>query len=286
MNADVVVLMIYPGNDFVSQKYEPEGPLPWVAERPEPSIVGNVAPHLDWQIVNRLRLSEIARGNGGSPDEWSIMTAIMEKPRTERAELIAQYLKKYYFPDKDVAEMKAILSRNDGSYWTLFERTKDELLAGWEPAGVVRFETGEDPVPRNEAEAEKMVDPEKVDATASWIEAVERLTKARGMKLLIAVAPMASVDTAYADFYKPWPRYFSWNIQAEAYKRRLLDKLRHEGLRPLDLGEDLNGIPDTYRLTDGHWTARGTSIVARRVAAELVKLRNDGPAEGASVSHP
>ena len=38
---------------------------------------------------------------------------------------------------------------------------------------------------------------------------------------------------------------------------------------------DLAGVPGTYRLTDGHWTERGTEIVAARVARELMKMRRN-----------
>ena len=45
------------------------------------------------------------------------------------------------------------------------------------------------------------------------------------------------------------------------------------GVPFFDLRDELDGIPGTYRLTDGHWTERGTEIVAARVARELAKLR-------------
>jgi hypothetical protein len=52
-------------------------------------------------------------------------------------------------------------------------------------------------------------------------------------------------------------------------------KLRQTAVPFFDLREDLGGVPGTYRLTDGHWTERGTEIVAGRVSRELMKLRRN-----------
>ena len=37
--------------------------------------------------------------------------------------------------------------------------------------------------------------------------------------------------------------------------------------------DDLRGLRGTYRVSDGHWTEFGTAIAAKRLAAELLKLR-------------
>jgi hypothetical protein len=268
--------MFYPGNDFIPDKYSPTSPLPFVAERPEPSVLGGLAPHLTWQIVNRLGLSEIARGNTGAKDEYNIMLEVMKKPRAERAALIAKYLKKYYFPDKSEVAMREILSRNGGSFWQPFERKDDkaEQLAGWIPAGVVRFEASTERVPMDAAEAEKMTDSEDIVPALSWLIATKKLAASKGIKLMIAVAPMGSIDPSYVEFWKPWPRYYSWSLRQEVNRRRLLASLPAQGLKPVDLEQDLEGVRGAYRLTDGHWSALGTSIVARRIADELMKLRD------------
>lgn len=276
LHPDAILLMFYPGNDFVKERFSPASALPFIAERPEPSLLGGIAPHLTWQIVDRLGLSEIARGNTGAKDEYNIMLDVMKKPRAERAAPVAAYLKKYYFPDKDEATMREILSRNDGSFWQPFDRTDDkaEQLAGWIPAGVIRFETSPKKMPRDAAEAERMADPKEIEPALSWLIATEKLTASKGIKLVIAVAPMGAVDPSYADFWKPWPRYYSWSLHQEVNRRRLLAALRSQGLAPIDLAADLEGVRGTYRLTDGHWTALGTSIAAKRIAAELIKVRD------------
>lgn len=280
LHPDAILLMFYPGNDFIEESFSPEATLPFIAERPEPSLLGDIAPHLTWQIVDRLGLSEIGRGVAGPKDEYNIMLEVMKKPRSERAALIATYLKKYYFPDKDETVMREILSRNDGSFWAPFERTDDkaEQLAGWIPAGVVRFETNSKKMPRNAVEAERLTDPTEIEPALSWLIATDELTKSKGIKLVIAVAPMASVDPSYVAFWKPWPHYLGWSLHEEVNRRRFLAALRSRGLAPIDLAEDLTGVDGTYRLADGHWTALGTSIVAKRIATELIKVRGQLPA--------
>jgi len=51
--------------------------------------------------------------------------------------------------------------------------------------------------------------------------------------------------------------------------------LRQTGVPFIDLRDDLNGVPGTYRLTDGHWTELGTRLVANRVSRELLKMQKD-----------
>src|SRR5215217_6539263 len=47
------------------------------------------------------------------------------------------------------------------------------------------------------------------------------------------------------------------------------------GLQVLDLREVLDGVRGTYRLTDGHWTDRGTQLSAQRMADALWSARHD-----------
>ncbi|WP_085935927.1 hypothetical protein [Enhydrobacter aerosaccus] len=275
LRPDAILLMFYPGNDFVTEGFSAQPHLPFVAERPLPSLLGGVAPHLTWQIVNRLGLSEIAGGNKGADNEYHVMTDAMKKSRAERTPLVAAYMKKQYFPDMSQALIESVLSRNDGSFWQPFERTDDkaEMLTGWLVASLIKWETGSQPLPHDAAEAEHMVEPRRIEATLSWLVALDDLAKAKGIKLIIAVAPMGSVDPAYVDFWRPWPRYYSWNLRQEANRRHLVAALRAKGFAPIDLEEDMNGIDGTYRLSDGHWTALGTAVVARRVGDDLLKWR-------------
>jgi hypothetical protein len=53
---------------------------------------------------------------------------------------------------------------------------------------------------------------------------------------------------------------------------RLATGLAKNGLRYVDLRENLANIPGTYRKLDGHWSQKGEAIVADRVALELRSL--------------
>ena len=86
---------------------------------------------------------------------------------------------------------------------------------------------------------------------------------------------MGSVDPSYVEFWKPWPRYYGWSVRQTVERGLLLDALQRRGISAIDLAQDLDGIRGTYRLTDGHWTALGTSVVAKRVAHELVRVRDE-----------
>ncbi|WIM09522.1 hypothetical protein [Enhydrobacter sp.] len=275
LEPDAILELVYPGNDFVRDRFSPWSIPPLVAERPEPSLLGAVAPHLDWLIVNRLGLSEFGRGNKPIPDEFDILNDVLQKPRDQRAGLLADYLGKNYFPGKSRETMREILGRGGDAFWAAFEHRKQdpEFLQGWLLASMIDWETGTWPVPHDSAEADRMVDMSEVDSTSSWLLAADRLATANGVRFLLAVAPMGSVDPRFAAFWQPWPRFYSINLARDAARRRLLAELRRKGLQPIDLEEDLKGVSGTYRLTDGHWTQRGTEIVAKRIADELAEAR-------------
>jgi hypothetical protein len=114
-----------------------------------------------------------------------------------------------------------------------------------------------------------------VDETLSWLVAADRVAKENGVQLVVALIPVGTVDPAYVDFWRAWPKYFSTTLSADARHRRLAVKLRQTAVPFFDLREDLGGVAGTYRLTDGHWTERGTEIVAGRISRELMKLRRN-----------
>ena len=61
LQPDAVVLLFFSGNDFVSDSLSWSNVPPPIAERPQPSWLGAVAPRLTWLVVNRLGLSEFGR---------------------------------------------------------------------------------------------------------------------------------------------------------------------------------------------------------------------------------
>ncbi|MBM3647601.1 MAG: hypothetical protein FJX11_07410 [Alphaproteobacteria bacterium] len=114
-----------------------------------------------------------------------------------------------------------------------------------------------------------------VGETLSWLTATHRLAKDHGVPLVVALIPVGTVDPAYVEFWRPWSRYFSASLSADARHRRLADAIRRAGLPVVDLRDDLGGVPGTYRLTDGHWTTRGSELVADRLSHELLKLQRN-----------
>ena len=115
-----------------------------------------------------------------------------------------------------------------------------------------------------------MIDPTVVDQTLSWLVGAEELAKAHGAKLFVVLEPIGIGDPDYVAFWKPWPRYFSYQLSADARHKRLAATLRQRGMQVIDLREALDGVRGSYRLTDGHWTELGTQIAADRVARALL----------------
>jgi hypothetical protein len=181
-------------------------------------------------------------------------------------------MRQYYYPKLSDETIREILSRGgEPMRLALAQRKADhQSLAGWLISGIVDWETGTWPVPKDMQEADRMIDPVVVDDTLGWLVAAEELVKARGIKLFVALAPVGIGDPEYVAFWKPWPRYFSYTLSADARHRRLASALRERGTPVIDLREALYGVRGTYRLTDGHWTELGTQIAADQVARALL----------------
>lgn len=276
LRPDAIVLSIYAGNDFVTR---PHGRLlpPVIAERPLPSLIGSLAPRTTWLAVNRLGLSAFGRANRAIDHEFEDLNAWLDLPPAERLDRITAHMQRHYFPRLDRETIREILSRGHNRFWTAFARQPGdrELLAGWLLSGLIDWETGTWTMPRDADEADRMDGASMVDETLTWIVATGRLARDNGIKLIVCLVPVGTVDPAYVDFWKAWPRYFSTSLSADARHRRLTVALRQAGVPFFDLRDDLEGIPGTYRLADGHWTERGTALVADRVARELTRLRRD-----------
>lgn len=275
LKPDAIVLAFYAGNDFVSTPFGAWLPPP-IAELPLPSMLGGIAPRTTWLTVNRLGLSEFGGGNKSIDGEFTQLNEWVDLPPAERLDRIAGHVKRYYYPNLSDATIREILSRGDDQFWTAFaKRPADrEFLAGWLLSNMVDWETGQWPMPRDPEEADRLNGADKVDETLSWLVAAERLAKEHGVKFAVTLIPVGTVDPAYVDFWRPWPKYFSQSLNADARHRRLAVALRQTGVPFFDLRDELNGQPGTYRLTDGHWTERGTELAADRVASELLRQRS------------
>jgi hypothetical protein len=137
---------------------------------------------------------------------------------------------------------------------------------------LMSWETGGFQVPQRREGAPRFAGNGQVEATLSWIKATADVAKARAVPLLVVLAPVGLVDPEYVAFWKPWPRAFGWNYICDEWQSQLARHLRRENIRFVDLREELDGVPGSYRKLDGHWSRKGEAIVADRIARELEVL--------------
>ena len=273
MQPDAIVVFIYAGNDFIQRRLD-DFVLPAFAEElPVPSILGTIAPRTDWLVSNRPGLPELGPGNKEIPGETALLSEWAAQLTPELTERVAQHMHQYYYPQTSVDTIREILSRGGDRFRTAVDkkRTIDrEFVMGWLLSGIIDWETGQWPMPRDADDADRQIDPATIDATLGWVAGAERLAKDQGVQLFVALAPVGVVDPDYVEFWRPWPKYFSYQLGADARHRHLAAALRQHGMNVIDLREDLDGVRGTYRLTDGHWTELGTKIVADRVSRALL----------------
>ncbi len=275
LSPDAIVLTFYSGNDTVTDPFPGEHPsLPFVAELPRPSILGSVAPHATWQAVNALRLSGAAQGGKYAPNEHAIITEALARPRAEGLPMLAKLMHQYYFPALPESTIEEILARGGERFWEEFKprRFDREYLQGWIIDGLISMETSTAKLPLTSAEADATVSGSEIEATMSWLAATDALVKAHGVKFLIAVIPVGTMDPDFADFWKPWPRYYAYTRHRAAIHRAMVAALVKSDIHFVDLARDLDGVRGTYRKTDLHWTEEGHEVVAARLAKELMAL--------------
>jgi hypothetical protein len=133
-------------------------------------------------------------------------------------------------------------------------------------------EAGTFPVPTSLPEAHAVTPDSIIDATLSWIAAIERVASSHGVRSKVFAIPVGRVDPEYVEFWRPWPRSYAWNRICDDREERLAAAATRAGIELVRLREVLAGEPGTYRKRDGHWTEKGQAIAARRIALELKKL--------------
>ena len=111
-----------------------------------------------------------------------------------------------------------------------------------------------------------------IEATLTWLVALNRVAAARKIPLQVYVIPTANVSPDFVEFWKFWPRYLGWYVISDVRHQKLVDALRHSAVPFVDLRPDLLGVRGAYRLTDAHWSTTGVQIVAKRVYGELSNM--------------
>ncbi len=276
LKPDAVVLTFYSGNDVVAEPFpKPSDPLPFLAELPRPSLLASVAPHTAWQAVNALNLSGAAKGGKYAPHEHEIITEALRKPPAEGLPMLVHLMHSYYFPELEERTIEEILARGGERFWSEFapRRFDREYLQGWILAGLISMESGRQKLAMTKAAADAAVSRDDIAATLSWLAASDKLVRAHGAKFLVAVIPVATVDPDFVDFWRPWPRYYSYMLSGAAQHDAIVTALAKTKIPFVDLQQDLDGVRGTYRKTDLHWTERGHEVVAERLAREILALR-------------
>ncbi|MBV8393068.1 MAG: hypothetical protein JOY81_07780 [Alphaproteobacteria bacterium] len=278
LSPDALMVFFFCGNDFMPPDEGFDAALPWLDESPGGSILGNVMPRTDWLLVNRFRLSEFLRGNKPIPGEFDQLYAIVRLPLEQRSRALAEHMKKYYYPALSVDDLAELFSRGDNRFWRLFDKRPydQEYLMGWLPNLMIASEKirGDGLVAiRTPEDAAKYVSDAEIGATLSWLQAMARLAQDHKVPLRLFIIPTANVSPDFVEFWKPWPRYFSWYVLSEVRRKRLVAALGRTGVPFVDLTSDLEGTTGTYRVSDAHWTEKGTGIAADRAYREIEKIR-------------
>jgi hypothetical protein len=275
LSPDAILLFFYAGNDFMPPD---QGYSIWprlVDESPGASIVGWLMPRTNWLLVNRLNLSNFFQARAPAPpNEEMMIDAALKAPPDERLGRIVAHLKKYNYPQLSEAQITEILSRGDSRFWRAATSNagEQEFLLGWALDILINWESRDFDVAKNRQDAARLAGNGEVEASLSWLEAADRVARAQGVPLLVFLVPVGFVDPDYDEFWKPWPRAYSWNYICDERQSRLAAALGRTKIRFVDLREDLMGIPGTYRKLDGHWSQKGEAIVAGRVQQELRSL--------------
>jgi hypothetical protein len=275
LSPDAIVLFFYAGNDFMQPD---QGYSIWprlIDESAGGSLVGWMMPRTNWLLVNRLDLSNFFQARAPAPPNEEVMLdAALNASPDERLERIVAHLKKYNYPHLPEPRIAEILSRGDNRFWLAATSSEgeQEFLMGWALDILINWESKDFDVAKNRQDAARLAGGGEVAASLSWVEAADRVARAQGVPLLVFLAPVGFVDPEYDEFWKPWPRAYSWNYICDERQSRLAAALGKTKIRFVDLREDLAGIPGTYRKLDGHWSQKGEAIVAGRVRRELQSL--------------
>jgi hypothetical protein len=278
LSPDALAVFFFSGNDFLfdGQGFG-QGLLPdLVSEAPGGSILGNLMPNANWLLVNRLRLSETLATNKPVPQEFNTLATIARLRPAERTTALARHIKRYYYPDLSEQQIAAIFSRDGDAFWRAYAAGKadDESLQGWLLNLMTKAEVEKSPYfeATTPGQAARLVKDGDIQATLSWLTAMDRAARARGVPLVLFIVPPGSVDPDYVEYWKPWPRFYAFNVIADYRQDRLLEALSKTSVRYVDLRKDFEGVRGAYRRSDAHWTDKGVEIAANRVFQELRRL--------------
>ncbi|MBS0522198.1 MAG: hypothetical protein JSS04_01080 [Proteobacteria bacterium] len=273
LSPDVILLFVYMGNDFVlgSEGFGASRFRSFIGDSEGESLLGSVMPRTRWLLKNRWPAVEALWKHPPPPDEEVRLREIAREPRDLALRHISEYMKAYYEPRLPLQAIEEVFSRANDRFWRDLDKqsANPEFLMGWTLDNVLSWETGAFPVAASVEDARRFTSDAEIDATLSWIAAIDYLATSHGVRIRTFIVPVGRVDPDYFEFWKPWPRSYSYNYVCDDREERLVRQAARSGLQLVRLRDVLQGEHGTYRLRDGHWTEKGQTIVAKRVAQEL-----------------
>lgn len=264
LEPDAVVLMFFSGNDFLYRSFADQPALPPVVDQsPRPSLLGAVMPH-----AMRLLLDASRSPPPIDPSDQAAVDAAFARPPAEGVPQLTELMHRRFFPQLDRAVIQEIVGRGGERFWAQF-RPRDadrEVLAVAILRQMIASETTREPaIPAGSPE---------IGATLSWLAASFELAQRHRLPFVVALAPVATVDPAFTQFWQPWPHYNRYNVLRDGHHDALAAALAQHGIPFVDLKRDLAGVPDAFRKTDMHWTESGCEIVAARLAVATLRTRD------------
>ena len=137
---------------------------------------------------------------------------------------------------------------------------------------MISWEASARKLPKTPAEATAEIASTEIDATLTRIAAADQLARSRGVKFLVALITVGTVDPDFVANWQPWPRYYAFTLLADARHKAMAAAMARTTIPFVDLTADLQGIKGTYPKTYMHWTEAGHEVVAALIAVLILKI--------------
>ena len=216
---------------------------PPIAERPMPSWLGAVVPRLTWLVVNRLGLSEFGRARRerrrcGARDHEAAARGARRCDGPVREDLLLSGEGRTGHARNPVARRRSVLG------CLRAPRPRPGI-----PAGLVDGQHGRLGDRHLAARRSRRKSStarcgrRKSISTASWLIGARDLARERGVKFMVALAPVPVVDPTYAEFWSPMAALpQAIRCSAKSWHRALRKELEAKGVTTVDLQDDLKGV--------------------------------------------
>ncbi len=278
LNPDYVFLFFFSGNDFLSQneKFSEQmlssfGKIS--SESAKPSILRTFTPRLNYLLNSALKNLEFSNSNKIIPNELVLIGKSLQKNYPDFIPFLAEHLKNNYFQKYSIENLNKILLQGNKDFYDIYKLKEgsNEFLQGWMLNNMIQWEMNSSYI-KSLDEALKENDEEGLKSTLSWVEKTFELSKNKGIPFVLFLIPPASVDKEFSNYWKPFPKYYSWNLICEARHIKFINYLKEKKIPYVDLRDFLNNDTNTYRKSDSHWNVKGHKLVAKVIIDQILKL--------------